>query len=202
MIVIFFNGPPYSGKDTAADYVKRKLGPGVCQSLSFATPPKRTMQEMFAIPDSDFKYMMTHKEEPFQKHIHGMTPRECLIWISEEVMKPKFGERVFGEIAAMRLRGYAAKIVVVSDSGFASEVGPVSEFVGAKNCIGVHLYREGRSFQGDSRGYVDFASFGIVNDVIKNDYDMELYEAQLDRFIKKWRLNEIFKPSLQDELEQ
>ena len=76
-------------------------------------------------------------------HMEGgeMSKRELLIYISEKVIKPVFGEDFFGQAAAKRIDNQ--DIIIYSDSGFVSEVIPVIEKVGKDNCLVVQLIREG-----------------------------------------------------------
>jgi hypothetical protein len=121
------------------------------------------------------------KETPWSR-LGGLSQREFLIKISEEWVKPIFGKDYYGKVA-----GEAADNellwdhnVVFSDGGFQEEFDTIKSIVGKENILLVRLYREGASWEGDSRGYlknpdweVDIENNGSVEEVI-NDIKREL----------------------------
>ncbi|QGF21213.1 hypothetical protein KMB89_gp14 [Citrobacter phage HCF1] len=97
--------------------------------------------------------MLTVTESRRKKHtISGMTCREFMIWISEDVIKPKFGEKYFGR----RLSDTASNSdypVIVSDCGFEQEV--IALIEGGHEVKLVRMNRRGFEFdETDSRNYV------------------------------------------------
>jgi hypothetical protein len=91
------------------------------------------------------------KEIP-RDQLGGRSPRQALIYVSEEVVKPAFGQDYFGRYAAQRLTPGALHIF--SDGGFIKEIQPVIDAVGPENLLLVQLHRDGFSFEGDSRRYI------------------------------------------------
>ena len=88
-----------------------------------------------------------------------VSPRNAMIHMSENVLKPLFGKDVFGIMAAKSLE---EGVNVFSDGGFAEEVQCILDEVGERNFLLVHVTRDGCSFAGDSRDYV----MGFPNTVI------------------------------------
>lgn len=150
--VLLVNGPPGSGKDTVADYVYALWG---ARRLKFAEPLKASVPKLFNLTDAEWVRMQERdqKEKP-QEKLFGMTPRTAQIWVSEDVMKPQFGEDVFGRLLWNRVQSSPAELFVVSDSGFQPEAEVLIEKLGAENLALIRLSRPGCSFDGDSRDYV------------------------------------------------
>ncbi|EFW1287500.1 hypothetical protein F3F02_09775 [Shigella flexneri] len=95
------------------------------------------------------------KEKP-QAILQGKSPRQFMIWISEEVMKPAFGEQYFGNRMVEQVHEmYRDLAVVISDGGFPEEINPL---VKAGHEVHIcRLHREGFTFDGDSRNYIDLS---------------------------------------------
>lgn len=105
------------------------------------------------------------KEQP-QKELGGLTYREFMIHISEDIMKPLYGDDVFGKRAAqvcVDALYFGHKNVVFSDGGFIDEVKALHEE--GLEVIVIRLHRDGYTFVGDSRRYIypDFCrSFDVT----------------------------------------
>lgn len=170
--ILLLNGPPRSGKDTLADMIAEQYG---FTPLKFATPLREAVPAAFGISQDDWEDLIEeHKGEPCER-LDGLTPREAQIWLSEEAIKPRFGEDFFGRVLANRIatleqerhRGY-----VISDSGFVGEAAVLKERFGAENIALMRLHREGCTFEGDSRSYIyltDVFSADINNDGTPDD---------------------------------
>jgi hypothetical protein len=114
MFVVLFNGPPRSGKDTAANIAKETLddvafnkeapvltGYTGAAHFKFATPLKDAVHRFFSMPSDVYN----HSEYDGVKD--DKTPllfykslRECYISLSEEWAKPVFGKDVFWKALA------------------------------------------------------------------------------------------------------
>ncbi|EDV3179113.1 hypothetical protein CSP48_004026 [Salmonella enterica subsp. arizonae] len=90
------------------------------------------------------------KEKPLEC-LSGKTPREIMIWISEDIIKPQFGNDYFGR----RFNEIARTIyhpIICTDGGFPDEVIALVEAGHeVKMC---RLHRRGYSFENDSRDYI------------------------------------------------
>lgn len=148
-VAVILNGPPGVGKDTLAEML---------EEYGFAHCAFK--HQLYADTAIHYELDYTHfvaaatdrktKEEPYLEY--GMTPRDMLIHVSENVMKPQFGEDYFGKAAAMNCLMQGFTLVVFSDGGFGAEVEQLDEFF--NHTIVVRLQREGYSFGGDSRTYL------------------------------------------------
>lgn len=177
--VIILNGPAGCGKDTLAmALVEMGFAKG---TTSFKNP-------MFNIalaalgPDAYHEFLdgyddRARKEKP-EGFLNGLSRRQFMIAISEQFIKPVFGDDYFGKYLAENLPD-GDEVFVVSDGGFASEVAPI---VAAGHDVRiVRLYRDGYTFDGDSRGYLydiedvkDYDTYIIPGDVKSNVIDIAL----------------------------
>lgn len=149
--IIIINGPPQSGKDTTAALVEAFTG---AYRTKFAKALKDRAHAMVGL---SVQHDHFERQKDTQLAVFGgMTPRQFYIWFSEEMIKPVFGPRYFGEITLVDIRNQieAGRSVVVSDSGFVGEAMPLVEaFPGSVELW--RIYREKTSFKGDSRSYIE-----------------------------------------------
>lgn len=177
--VIILNGPAGCGKDTLAmALVEMGFAKGI---TSFKNP-------MFNIalaalgPDAYHEFLdgyddRARKEKP-EGFLNGLSRRQFMIAISEQFIKPVFGDDYFGKYLAENLPD-GDEVFVVSDGGFASEVAPI---VAAGHDVRiVRLHRDGYTFIGDSREYLydvsgvkDYDVYIIPGDVKSNVIDIAL----------------------------
>jgi hypothetical protein len=192
--VVLVNGPIGSGKDTAADILCGDTG---AKKMEFKDHLYACTAILFNIPLDELKEMATDrtlKEIPTPKLIipqHGynalykvidpegkimhdcaikdreISPRQALIFVSEVLIKPNLGIEYFGRIAAENC--YLERGTVFSDSGFQHELDPIVDKFGAENVTIVQLERDGTSFEGDSRNYVEREDINVAR--IENNDD-------------------------------
>lgn len=168
MRVVLLNGPPFVGKDTIARRLVRDArAEGVdVRELKFATPLKEAAARLFP----GVRWGLVGENDrwpPNEPHplLHGVSPRQVLINLSERFFKPTFGPDYFGRLAVEQVEQaeqQGAAGVVFSDSGFVEETRPLVAALPDRVAV-VHLYRKGCSFDGDSRGYLPSLSGMLVN---------------------------------------
>lgn len=176
MRIILLNGPPSSGKDTIARRVIQEArADGVdVREMKFATPLKEAAARLFP----GIKWGLVGEDgrtPPNDSHplLHGRTPRQVLIALSEQFFKPTFGADYFGRRAAEQVEQAereGAAGVVISDSGFIEEAMPLIE-ARRGHVAALHLYRDGCSFDGDSRGYLPSVDGLFVNEAVNQTWD-------------------------------
>lgn len=161
--LIILNGPPDTGKDTAADYLVEKHG--------YA---KLEMKGAF------LEFNREPKENLRIKEFGNRTWREFLIWISEEVCKPIFGDDVFALAAVKAVRDSGADFVVFSDGGFQIELDTLHKHLG--DLVLVHVCRPERSFTEakDSRRYLA-PPFQNEFVILHNDSNLVVLQNDLDK---------------------
>ena len=183
-VVVILNAPPGAGKDTLAcdyDWVTDvgNLLLNEWQHDRHSVFNSEPIKEEFKQPlrsiaydvvltvygnevAKEFLYRLLDrelKEEAWEK-LGGMSPRQFLIYTSENYVKVCFGGNIFGKIAArsvvevpvyLRTGG---TIHIFSDGGFAEEIDEVVKAVGAENVYIFQWSADGCSFKGDSRRYL------------------------------------------------
>lgn len=106
----------------------------------------------------------------------GLSPREFMIWISETVMKPRFGDKVFA------IRAYetylsldSGDMLVFSDGGFPDEVAALVEFGATVKLF--RLHRDGYDFSGDSRNYIYLPE--LIGSREYEEFDVKLIDGDI-----------------------
>lgn len=179
MKIILFNGPPRSGKDTAATICVNMLG-ARAYPYRFAGPLKDATHAFFGMGGILMEHFDAVKDVK-SKLFFGMSPREAYIWLSEEVAKPKFGKDFFARVAANHLRSIRNATVVISDCGFQVEADTLIEVFGEDNVHLVHILRDGTSFTGDSRSYINHKSERSY--VLNNNSDLTDFKDSVEKLI-------------------
>jgi hypothetical protein len=166
MKIILINGPARSGKDSLAQAFSRfthEIGMK-SEITKFAQPLKEKAHALFGFPNAPHDFFENCKDVP-QEYLFGKTWREIYIAVSEKLFKPLFGADIFGKLLCQEvdlLQKIAredlepeADFFLVSDSGFTAEARAVVDHFGADNILLVRLARDGYTFAGDSRGYIE-----------------------------------------------
>lgn len=151
---VIFNGPPNSGKDHAAEFVKANFG---FKHVSFKTQLYFDVKEVFSLNKAEFADFMLHyndrsvKEKPVE-YLNGMSRRQAMIHASEDVMKKCHGLGYYGSKIVEQLKeGYD---YCASDGGFTEEVEEiVDRYYYGKVAI-VQIFRRGCDHRNDSRRYI------------------------------------------------
>jgi hypothetical protein len=149
MGVIIFNGPPGTGKDEACLFFKN-LG---YKHLSFKYHLFRATAQYFGVTLDWFMKDYDNREVKERKEtlLYHRSRRDALIFVSEEIIKPRHGKDYFGVMAAKEMT--ADMDYCFSDGGFMEELIPIINNVGAENMSIVQLTRNGCDFSSDSRRY-------------------------------------------------
>lgn len=180
--ILILNGPKGSGKDVIAKKIYQRTSALVHE---FKAPLHKIAMGMTGLEPRQYYsiYNDRNRKETPQPEFLGLSPREMLIWISEEVCKPKFGNNFFGVQAAKAIdinRG-----AVFSDGGFIDEVKELRNQFPDANIVVVRLIREGHTFEGDSRNYItpqEAKDAGVKLVKVKNNSTIE---AAADKVLNK-----------------
>lgn len=155
--VILLNGPPSSGKDTLG--AQLMLLPNV-KMRSFKKALVYMTRVIYKIPLATWtEWYTTEGKEIPREELMGMSQREALIHVSEHVGKPFFGLDVWGKAVASTMPVDEESIYVLTDSGFKEEAQVLIDKFGAENVHVVRIKREGYTFEGDSRDYLEPSMF-------------------------------------------
>lgn len=189
MKIIILNGPRDTGKDTAADYLVERYG---YTKLEMKGALRKLAHQIASLTSKDpvalcnaLEFDRDLKDTKRVPEFGDRTWPEFIIWLSETVCKPIFGQDVFALAAVKAVRDSGADKVVFSDGGFQSEVDALFDNVSA-NMLLVHMYREGRSFSSvrkDSRGYIDHP-VGGQRYQLHNDAGIVQLKCELDVMMK------------------
>ncbi|AEM24788.1 ATP-binding protein [Cronobacter phage ESP2949-1] len=184
--VIILNAPPRTGKDTLANRICELLKErGVrVHSLSFKLPMFQIAQAMLGAEDY-VEFLAAYddrerKEKPLPV-LNGKSPREYMIWLSEEVMKPSFGVNYFGRRIAGAISNITrldGQVVIMSDGGFPEEIDPL--MARGHEVHVVRLSRPGYVFEGsgDSRNYINQPGLSTLPNY--NEHDVALVDDAID----------------------
>lgn len=155
---VVFNGPPNVGKDTLA----RLMVPLGFAHREFKSQLYRDTIAFFRVPEDDFMARATDRDRkdvawpPLSLWIDGrprmMSPREALIHVSENVLKPQYGKDYFGKAMAERCKEEQLDYVAFSDGGFPAEIHTLRQVY--KHVFIFMLQRKGCVWGNDSRDYL------------------------------------------------
>lgn len=182
--LVLFNGPRHSGKDEAVNYCVEAFG---ARPFKMSAPLKLAIKALFCLSDEEVNHLEATKTQP-SSLLFGKSYVEVQISLSEEWGKVQWGRDFFGRIAARSIKRWVdysmdAGMYVCSDSGFEEESWPVINAIfGKSNTLLVKLSRPGKSFEGDSRSYVDLE--GVMAVDIANNGDLASYHKELHQVIE------------------
>jgi len=182
--LVLFNGPRHSGKDTA---VLRCVETFNAYHFKLSAPNKAAIKAIFELTDEDVDYLESIKTQDTSL-LFGTSYVKAQISFSEDWLKKFLGIHVFGELARRKVHREAALnrrqgLFCCSDSGFACEAEPLVDLFGEENVLLVKLVREGKTFEGDSRSYIDLP--GVATVTLLND-DKESYLQSVDDLVSSF----------------
>lgn len=168
MKIVVFNGPPRSGKDTAA----RALFETKEFSNRFRTFDRMSMpiKRAFAgaVGASIDKWGNVAPYESMKDEVIGMfgvSYRQWQIDFSERFMKPLYGEDIFARMFVARTRLIPTEaIILVPDCGFDIELKVLVEVFGPPNVILWRIHNTSATYAGDSRSDLNARINGILNE--------------------------------------
>lgn len=199
--IIIFNSPPRTGKDEAVDHILNQSN----TSDSFYSVHKRQFKDclfnltsaLYGITVEEFleNYNDAHEESKtgWNKDLNqfkieskyktlSLSQRTSLIHTSENIIKPIFGKQAFGSALVQSLPENG--LVLISDGGFPEEIEPLIDHVSAENILIVQIERDGCTYDGDSRNYLNMSN--IKTEKIINNGTLDEFHSNVDSIIKDW----------------
>jgi hypothetical protein len=168
--VVLVNGPRRSGKTSFGKWAERHWTKYRVSHYAFAMPLKEMTHRFFGLSLRDYPWYHWNEREDKTKPsdlFWGLSPVEAYIWISEQVIKPKFGADYFGReflryVRWLETNGFDTEpsllplpdIFVIADCGFQIEADVLAQYYPRDRTILVRLTRQGTDWSGDSRGWV------------------------------------------------
>ena len=159
MQVVLLNGPPKSGKDTIADALVQAVGPLWSVNYKLSSVLKATARVMFSLSDTQYNALERPENKDKKGHVglsNKKSWREILISLSEDYIKPTYGENFFGLATVKALSTFSKcgySHVFISDSGFKEEAETLVTMCPTCNFTLARLHRDGTDFNNDSRSY-------------------------------------------------
>lgn len=177
--IILFNAPANSGKDVAVNYLHKQYR---VFPFSFKKKLVEIVKCVYSLTDEEVTlYSSREEKEKPQIRLRGRSWRQALIHVSEDVIKPNFGEEYFGKAALEYIKQNSKyEIVACSDCGFVPEITPLASAFGGENILLVYLEAEDCSFDGDSRNYVHHDSIPDGNYIKIFNHKDEAFFDDLD----------------------
>lgn len=155
--IFILNAPPQTGKDTIARKIMERNHVNTC---AMKDPMFQVFCSTVGLPFSEFMRLYETpgwKDNP-QEITNGKTPRELMIHISENFVKPFFGEDYYGKALGTYIEQFeqthGTKAWVIPDGGFQGEYDAFKAIHGDRVHL-IALYREGHEdFGTDSRNWI------------------------------------------------
>lgn len=174
---VVLNGPLGSGKST--------IGRMLTEEFKVRVP--KVTQDYFAAPMKHFistalgeKYQDMNKEKA-RPELNGYSVRQFMIHLSEEVMKPRYGDDCFARWLTHRVLKSpqdVPNIVIIDDLGFEVELHALD------NVYLVRVERAGHDFKGDSRGFCGVPNYTLTNN--GNLRELRMNVARMALAIVEW----------------
>lgn len=126
-----------------------------------------------------------------------LTIREAMIYVSEVICKPLFGEDYFGKVRGQSLLddwGFTEEhdlvspiIYVDSSAAFVEELNPLIEELGQEHILLLRIRRDGYEFgAGDSRKYIPDGVIDNTADIHNNGTEQEYFDkvvTEIEKFL-------------------
>lgn len=180
--IILFNSPPGSGKDFACEYLSQKEK---VFHFEFKHSLFKITKAIYSISDDVWDEWYTREGKDIQRlELGGLSCRQALIEVSEEVIKPFYGKDWFGLSVVKQIvqlqKEYPNAIAVVSDCGFNSEVEALCEHFNVEDIWIVRIYAEGCTYDGDSRSWIDTEAVLDDHYISINNSKDEMFKTVLE----------------------
>ncbi len=172
--IILVNGPPSSGKDTAANYLYGIIPRS--RLFKLAAPLRRIVAATFDLTSAEI-VMFEQEPQKSTPHVrfYGKSYRQALIDASERYLKQVYSQQIMGDLAAHEIARSTALVHICSDSGFDYEAAPLVKLVGADNVLLLRMHRDGCTFDGDSRSLIHLPGVRTL-DITNNTSHEQLYK--------------------------
>lgn len=117
--------------------------------------------------------------------------RQAMIYVSEVVVKPRWGQDWFGKERVRKMKvptGKFSDIFTDDSCAFVEELEPLIEHLGQENILLIRIHRDGFTFDGDSRSYIPNGIIQNTVDINNDGTEIQFLEG-VEYIVRKW-LNE------------
>jgi hypothetical protein len=196
MKVILLNGPPGSGKDTAARLLRSRIEFYSARHEFYITTEilrmSRPLKAAFAAimgcgltSSGNIKGYESQEAKAAIDPYLGVSCRQFQIDMSERFMKPLYGNNIFARLFLKSIeeaRGYEADenqlyCILAPDCGFTIEAVTLAASLERHELMLIRIHRDGCDFATDSREYVRHPSIHTVD--IDNNQSEEEFSSRL-----------------------
>lgn len=191
--VFLFNGPKFSGKDTVGEYLAKKHNNS--KVFMFKEALYHWAARISTLSLAEIMYMssdrnlkeLPHASLPLNRKTGTyFSPREWLIHVSENVIKPLTNKDFFGVSCAESILSSGVDVAFITDSGFEEELKALVNRVAVPDIwesvefTVVRIHRPGCTFEGDSRNYLGNTLPNVRYLDVHNDKDLETFFAKME----------------------
>lgn len=187
--IVFLNGPPRAGKDTAGDFLCTTFG---MARERFSEPLKRALPAFLGVPHE----VLEDDKDRSTDECLGLSYRYLQQSLSEKWAKQEFPVGVFGSLLARRVERLLVPVdgivrVCVTDCGFDMELHcalselELTDKFGRISPLLVQVHRDGTSFEGDTRGWV--SSTSCYEARVHNNGEVTELQAQCGDLWSRWQ---------------
>lgn len=195
--LILLNGPPSSGKDTAAKEILRRNYWNRPRMHRFrldrmSMPIKRAFAGFMQAPIDEYGNVdpYEYSKEQIIPEL-GVSYRQWQIDFSEHFIKAHYPIRTFGNLLVQRCKRRFEKgicdVIVVPDCGFDIEVKVLYEAFSPEDILMIQVIRIGFDFRHDSRSYVYKPENVAIGKwlAIQNE-SLDAFRMQIDLAVEKF----------------
>lgn len=206
--LVLLNGPAMCGKNIVVDAIEKEyaITNRRCKDKLF-----KLTQDLFCVSEErfweiyndrslkekslpDFKIQGDHfnrlmkivnkidLSSPYQ--MVNISIREAMIYVSEVICKPAFGDDYFG-VARAKSMG-EGELAIDDSCGFSGELPPVIHKLGQENLLLIRIHGRG-TFAGDSRNYIPDGVVTNTVDVYNTGTEEQYVETMVDTIVKFYR---------------
>lgn len=142
-------------------------------------------------------YDLHHWSNPWRNKTFtscNLSIREAMIYVSEVVIKPRWGQDWFGKERVRKITSWKgiddqwlpSDIVFVDDStAFVDELVPLIDHIGQENILLLRIHRQGFTFEGDSRNYIPNGVIANTRDIYNDGTEAQFLE-EVGHIVKRW----------------
>lgn len=217
--IVLLNGPAKVGKDEVVKHLLRSgipLGLAECKEnlyklvqILFGLSEERFFEiyndrcvKEIEMPEFTVRFGNSWEQEQMEaitgqsmRGYHSdpmrvqLSVREAMIYVSECVVKPRFGQDYFGRTrVANMVTNKGCEFFVDPSAGFLEELPPTVKLLGQDNILLIRIHRNGHNFEGDSR---DWIPDGVINNTVDvyNNGTIEDFFLQTEHIVRRFLYN-------------